>query len=99
MVLSRKAKRRSSMSLKFAALGYLTVLSALRTPARADDQAQNLGPVGPRESILTTVGHRRSAAEPEKPEVGGRVIKREALGATRTFATTEDGVAQNENGD
>ena len=87
------------MSLKFAALGCLTVLSALRTPARADNQAQNLGPVGPHEPILSTVGRRRSAAEPEKPEAGGRVIKRAARGATRTFATTEDGVAQIENGD
>jgi hypothetical protein len=41
------------MSLKFAALGSLTVLSALGTPARADDKAQNLGPVGRHEPILT----------------------------------------------
>jgi hypothetical protein len=61
------------MSLKFAALGSLTVLSALGTLARVDDQAQNLGLVGP---------HEPSAAEPEKPEAGGRVIKREARGAT-----------------
>jgi sirohydrochlorin ferrochelatase len=64
------------MSLKFAALGSLTVLSALGTTARADDQAQNLGPVGPHEPILTTFGRRSSAAEPKKPEAG--VIKREA---------------------
>ncbi len=65
------------MSLKFAALGSLTALSPRGTPARADDQAQNLGPVGPHEPILTTVG-RRSRAEPEKPEAGGRAIKRDA---------------------
>lgn len=70
------------MSLKFAALGSLTVLSALGTLARVDDQAQNLGLVGPHEPILTTFGRRSSAAEPEKPEAGGRVIKREARGAT-----------------
>jgi hypothetical protein len=64
------------MSLKFAALGSLTVLSALGPPARADDQAQNLGPVGPYESILITFGRRSREAEPKKQEAG--VIKREA---------------------
>src|SRR6516165_5592708 len=34
MILSREPKRRSSMSLKFAALGSLTVLGALGTSAR-----------------------------------------------------------------
>jgi hypothetical protein len=69
------------MSLKFAVVGGL--LSALGTRARADDQAQNLGPVGPHdEPILTIFGRRRSAAEPEKPETGGSMIKREARGAT-----------------
>jgi hypothetical protein len=58
------------MSLKFAALGSLTVLSALGTPARADDQAQNLRPVAPHEPILITFGWRSSAAEPKKPEAG-----------------------------
>jgi hypothetical protein len=51
------------MSLKFAALGCPTVPSALGTPA--GDQALNLGPVGPHELILTSVGRRSSAAEPE----------------------------------
>jgi hypothetical protein len=56
------------MSLKFAALGSLTVLSALGSPARADDKAQNLGPVGRHEPILITfgreVGSEKLEAEP-----------------------------------
>ena len=38
---------------KFAAMGSLVVLCTLGTPARADELAQNLGPVGPYEPILT----------------------------------------------
>jgi hypothetical protein len=56
------------MSLKFAALGSLTVLSALGTPARADDKAQNLGPVGRHEPILITFGRSSSEAGSEKLE-------------------------------
>jgi hypothetical protein len=51
------------MSLKFAALGGLTVLSALGSPARVDEQAQNLGPVKPYEPTLITFGHRSSATK------------------------------------
>ena len=47
---------------KFAAMGSLVVLSTLGTPARADELAQNLGPVGPHEPILTTVGSQRVIA-------------------------------------
>jgi hypothetical protein len=85
------------MSLKFAAMGCLTVLSALGTPARADDQAQNLGPVGPHEPIFTTVGRRGSAAEPEKPETEGRVIKRtrEGLGLHRGQFLPEEDLGSN----
>jgi hypothetical protein len=57
------AKRRSPMSLKFAALGGLTVLSALGSPARVDEQAQNLGPVKPYEPTLITFGHGSSATK------------------------------------
>jgi hypothetical protein len=59
------------MSLKFAALGGLITLGPRRAPIRADAQAQNLGPVGPHdEPILTTLGRRSRAAEPEKPAAG-----------------------------
>ena len=43
-----------------AAAGALFALSG--TPALADDLAQNLGPVGPHEPILTTVGSKRIIA-------------------------------------
>ena len=61
------------MSLKFAALGSLTVLGPT---ARADDEVQHLRPVGLHEPILITFGRRSSKAAPKKPEA--RVIKREA---------------------
>ena len=55
------------MSLKFAVIGSL--LGALGTRARAENQAQNLEPVGPHdEPLLTIFGRRISPAEPEKPE-------------------------------
>jgi hypothetical protein len=47
--------------LKFAAAG-VVVVCALGTPARADELAQNLGPVGPDEPILTEVGSQRVIA-------------------------------------
>ena len=46
----------------FAAVGTLVVLGGFSLPARADDLAQNLGPVGPHEPILTTVGSKRVIA-------------------------------------
>jgi hypothetical protein len=47
--------------LKFAA-GGLVVISTLGPPARADELYQSLGPVGPHEQILTTVGNQRVIA-------------------------------------
>ena len=47
--------------LKFAA-GGLVVISILGPPARADELTQSLGPVGPHEPILTTVGSHRVIA-------------------------------------
>ena len=49
-------------SLTLAAAGAIVALTAASTPARADQLAQNLGPVGPREPILTTVGSKRVMA-------------------------------------
>jgi hypothetical protein len=43
-------------SLKFAAAGALVAFIATSTLARVDEMAQNLGPVGPHEPILTTIG-------------------------------------------
>jgi len=48
--------------LKFAAMGGLVVLCTLGSPARAYELAQNLGPVGPLEPILTEVGNQRVIA-------------------------------------
>jgi hypothetical protein len=48
-------------SLSLAAAGAVVALAA-SIPARADELAQNLGPVGPREPILTTVGSKRVIA-------------------------------------
>ena len=47
--------------LKFAAAG-VVVVCTLGTPARADELAQNLGPVGPHQPILTEVGSERVIA-------------------------------------
>ena len=49
-------------SLSLAAAGVVVALSAASIPARADELAQNLGPVGPHEPILTTVGSKRVIA-------------------------------------
>src|SRR3990170_7586070 len=48
--------------LRFAAAGALVAPTATSTPPRADELAQNLGPVGPHEPILTTVGSKRVIA-------------------------------------
>ena len=50
-----------SRFLGFAAAGALA-LAVASIPARADELAQNLGPVGPNEPILTTVGSKRVIA-------------------------------------
>jgi hypothetical protein len=42
--------------LKFAAAGAFVVLSVASTPASADEMFQNLGPVGPNEAVLATIG-------------------------------------------
>jgi len=48
--------------LKFAAAGAVVALTAATTPVLADEMVQNLGPVGPNEPILTTVGTKRVIA-------------------------------------
>jgi len=50
-----------SRFLGIAAVGAFVALSA-SLPARAEELAQNLGPVGPHEPILTTVGSKRVIA-------------------------------------
>lgn len=48
--------------LSLAAAVALIALTAASIPARTDELAQNLGPVGPHEPILTTVGSKRVIA-------------------------------------
>ena len=59
----------------FAAASALAV-SLASLPARSDDLAQNLGPVGPNEPILTTVGSKRVIAfyVPGKGHCGINVV-------------------------
>jgi hypothetical protein len=68
MILSDHSKGDSTMFplsrnfLKFAAAGAFLALTVSGTPARADEMAQNLGPVGPHEPMITTVGSKRVIA-------------------------------------
>jgi len=49
--------------LKFAAAGaFVVALSAANTPASADEMVQSLGPVGPYDGILATIGSMRVVA-------------------------------------
>ena len=61
--------------LKFGA-AVVVVACILGTPARADELAQNLGPVGPHEPILTTVGNKRVIAfyEPDNGRCGVNAV-------------------------
>jgi hypothetical protein len=47
---------------RLAAVGTLVIAGALSLPVRADELAQNLGPVGPHDPILATVGSKRVIA-------------------------------------
>jgi hypothetical protein len=61
--------------LCFAAAGALT-LSTASISVRADELFQNVGPVGPHEAILTTVGSKRLIAfyEPDGANCGLNVV-------------------------
>jgi hypothetical protein len=48
--------------LKFAAAGALLALTAASTPACAYEMVQNLGPVGPHEPMMVTVGSKHVIA-------------------------------------
>ena len=48
--------------LSLAAASALVALTAVNPSARAEELPQNLGPVGPHEPILTTVGNKRVLA-------------------------------------
>jgi hypothetical protein len=59
-----------------AAVGTLVVLGGYGLSARADELAQNLGPVGPHEPILTTFGNKRVIAfyEPDNGRCGVNAV-------------------------
>ena len=63
-------------SLSLAAAGAVLALAAPSIPARADELAQNLGPVGPREALLTWVGSKRVIAfyQPDSGNCAVRVV-------------------------
>ena len=76
--------------LKFAAAGSV-VACMLGTPAQADELAQNLGPVGPHEPILTEVGSERVIAfyEPDNGRCAVHAVvfdKMDAYTGTTTAA-------------
>ena len=48
--------------LKFAAASAIVALTAVSTPSRADELIQFLGPVGPNEALLATIGNKRVIA-------------------------------------
>lgn len=60
----------------WAAVGGLVIIGAYSLPARADELAQNVGPVGPHEAILTEVGNKRRIAfyEPDGVKCGLNVV-------------------------
>jgi hypothetical protein len=59
-----------------AALGTLLVLAGFTLPAYAEKLAETLGPVGPHEPIVTTVGNKRLIAfyEPGSGQCGLNVV-------------------------
>ena len=61
---------------RWAAVGGLVILGGYSLPARADELAQNVGPVGPHEAILTEVGNKRLIAfyEPDGVKCGLNVV-------------------------
>ena len=63
-------------SLSLAAAGAILALTAASMPARADELAQNLGPVAPREPILTWVGSKRIIAfyQPDNGDCAVHVV-------------------------
>jgi hypothetical protein len=61
---------------RLAAVGTVVIAAALSLPVRADDQPQNLGPVGPHEPILSPIGSKRVIAfyTPDSGHCGLRVV-------------------------
>jgi len=62
--------------LKLAVASAIVAFTAVSTPARAGGMVQRLGPVGPDEPILTSVGNKRVVAffTPDSGTCGIRVV-------------------------
>ena len=58
------------MSLKFAAVGSLTVLSPFGLPARAGDRARKLETAEAHDPLLAMLGLAGQAEQPKPPEAG-----------------------------
>jgi hypothetical protein len=98
-VLGRRFKMYTltrSLFLGLATTGALA-LSVASIPAYADELAQNLGPVGPNEPILTTVGNKRVIAfyEPDNGRCAVNAVfydKTDAYTGTTTAARVRVGL-------
>jgi hypothetical protein len=96
MILSWHSKGDSTMFplsrnfLKLAAAGALVALTAVSTPAHADEMIQNLGPVGPHEPMITMVGSKRVIAF-YVPGNGGCNVQAVIWNGDDTDATTAAG--------
>ena len=64
------------MSLKFAAVSSLTVLSPFGLPARAGDRARNLETAEAHDPLLAMLGLAGQAEQPKPPEAGKRAADR-----------------------
>lgn len=75
-------------SLNYFAVGFLLALASMTLPLRAEPLAENAGPVGPHEPILTTVGGKRVIAfyEPRAGECGMHVVVWDSADASAASA-------------
>ena len=64
------------MSLKFAAVGSLTVLSPFGLPARAGNRARNLETGECHDPLLAMLGLAEQTDQPKPPEAGKKVADR-----------------------
>src|SRR5262245_31229423 len=77
--------------LKIATAGAFVALSVSGTPARADEMAENLGPVGPHEPMITTVGSKHVIAF-YVPGNGGCNVQAVIWNGNDTDANTAAGI-------
>src|SRR5680860_454133 len=73
-----------------AAAGTLAALTVAGVPARADQPLNNLGPVGPSEPILVTIGSQRVIAfyVPERGECAVNAVTWKEAGADAPYGSS-----------